>query len=88
MKLRYEFEVMDVGDESVAVPVGESAEQFHGAIRLNETGKELFELIQQYDHPNQILEELVRRYPEDSTQELGEALCDFLNNMIREGIME
>jgi len=87
MKLKYDLEIMNVGDEIVAVPVGDNASELHAMIKLNEESKQIIELIKKYDTPEKVHEQLCILHPEDSKNELGQQLCDFLNQMIREGLL-
>lgn len=88
MKLKYEFEVMDMGDEFVAVPVGDRADELHGMLRLNADAAEMLELVRTIDTPEEILETLCSRYPKEDKDDLGKALCDYLNELLRVGILE
>ena len=45
MKLKYNFETITMGDEIVAVPVGEEARRVHGVLKLNKEGQEIFTLL-------------------------------------------
>ena len=48
LKLKYEFEIVDMAGETVAVPIGEGAEVFHGIIKLkNELAKCIFENLKE-----------------------------------------
>ncbi len=88
MKLKYEFEVMDMGDEFVAVPVGDRAEELHGMLRLNADAAEMLELIRTNDTPEAVLEILCTRYPKENKDDLGKAVCDYLNQLLHAGILE
>ena len=88
MKLLYDFEIMDMGEEYVAVPVGESAGKLHGMMRMNKDAAELLELIQQYNKPEDVLEEILRRDPDLEKEDAGWELCNFLNRLIAEGILD
>ena len=54
MKLRYDFEIMDMGEEFVAVPVGDGASQFHGMMRMNKDAAEMLKLIQENSNPDNV----------------------------------
>lgn len=87
MKLKYEFTVMDMGDETVAVPVGDNAGEFHGMIRLNSTGAEILELLREDTTPPAVHKILMERYPDSTMDEIGTMLADFLNALYREGAL-
>ena len=88
MKLLYNFEIMDMGDKFVAVPVGEGASKFHGMIRMNQDAAEMLQLIQEHRSPEDVLKELMQRYPDAEKDDLDLALCNFLNQLIVEGILD
>lgn len=46
MKIKSNFVVCKLGEEDIAVSVGEQSEAFHGMIKLNETGAFLWKLFQ------------------------------------------
>ena len=87
MKLKYELEIMNVNDEIVAVPVGNNASQFNGMIKLNKESKDILELIKKFDNPTDLHEELCKIYPDESKNQIGIELCDFLNQLIKEGLL-
>ena len=87
MKLRYEFVVMDMGDEIAAVPVGDGAVKFHGALKLNESSAFILELLREDTTPEAVHKKLKEKYPESTDQEIGEMLVTFLNRLIREGLL-
>ena len=88
MKLRYDFEIMDMGEEYVAVPVGESAGKFHGMMRMNREAANMLRLIMVHPAPEEVLEELLRQNPELEKDDVGWELCNFLNRLIAEGILD
>ena len=88
MKLRYNFEIMDMGEEFVAVPVGDGASDFHGMMRMNKDAAEMRQLIQENTSPDDVLAELLRRYPDLEKQDAGWDLCNFMNRLIAEGVLD
>lgn len=87
MKLNYDFVVTDMGDELVAVPVGENADQFHGMIRMNDSAAEVLELLKEELRIEELHRKLMERYPDSSMDEIGKFLETFINNLIREGVL-
>ncbi len=45
MQINQDFTIQKVGDQYVAVPVGETSKTFHGMVRLNETGAFLWRAL-------------------------------------------
>ena len=87
MKLRYEFSVMEMDGEYMAVPVGENAGSFNGMLRMNEVSAEILDLLKEDTTPDAVHRILRERYPDSDDREIGEALTAFLNQLIREGLL-
>ncbi|MBQ7436514.1 MAG: PqqD family protein [Oscillospiraceae bacterium] len=87
MKLRYEFSVMEMDGEYMAVPVGENAGSFNGMLRMNEVSAEILDLLMEDTTPEAVHRILRERYPDSDDREIGEALTAFLNQLIREGLL-
>lgn len=78
---------MDMGDEFAAVPVGEDAAKFHGMLKLNKASAEILELLKEETEPMKIHEYLKNKYPDSTDDEIGHTLVDFLNKLLREGLL-
>ena len=87
MKLRYEFTVMEMDGEYMAVPVGDNAEQFNGMLRMNDVSAEILDLLKEDITPEVVYRILRERYPDSDDREIGEQLAAFLNQLIREGLL-
>ena len=87
MKLRYEFSIMEMDGEYMAVPVGENAGSFNGMLRMNEVSAEILDLLKEDTTPEAVHRILRKRYPDSDDREIGEALTSFLNQLIREGLL-
>lgn len=82
MRLKCDFEVMEFDSQKVAVPVGEYAKEFHGVVKLNETGVFILEQLKndtteeaiinalqaEYEAPRDLLEKDVKEYIENFTK--------------------
>ena len=87
MKLRYEFSVMEMDGEYMAVPVGENAGSFNGMLRMNEVSAEILDLLKEDTTPEAVHRILRERYPDSDDREIGEVLTGFLNHLIREDLL-
>ncbi|MBO5639745.1 MAG: PqqD family protein [Oscillospiraceae bacterium] len=87
MKLRYEFSVMEMDGEYMAVPVGENAVQFNGMLRMNDVSAEILDLLKEDTTPETVHRILRERYPDSDDREIGEQLAAFLNQLVREGLL-
>ena len=65
MKIKCSFEFVDMGDEYIAVPVGEGAAPISGVLRLNNTGKEIVELLCNETTIESIISSLSEKYDDD-----------------------
>ena len=79
MRLKHQFEIMDLDDRVIAVPVGDGAEMYHGVFKMNETAAVIFNLLneetteeaivafmkEKYSAPIDLLTEDVHKYIEE-----------------------
>ncbi len=68
MKPRSDVILTDVGGESILVPVGKLAVSMHGVVRLNETGREIWQGLTEGLDENAIAERLAERYEVDEAK--------------------
>ncbi len=63
MKIHKDFTLQKVGGTYMAVPVGEKSREFHGMVRLNETGAFLWRLMAEKDLTEEdLVEALLAEY--------------------------
>ena len=65
MKLKKGFVLREVAGETLVVATGEASKSFHGMIKLNETGKFIWERLIAGKDEEQILAEMTEVYKED-----------------------
>lgn len=65
MKIKEGFILRQVGDQTVVVAVGAASRDFNGIIRLNSTGKFLWEKLEQDITPEQLLCAMLDAYDID-----------------------
>ncbi len=87
MKLKYNFETMEMDGEICAVPVGANSDEFHGIIHLNDVGEKMLNYISECENPEEVLEKLIKDFPEDNKNDIANKLCDFLNQLVKEGLL-
>ena len=83
MRIDKDFTIQKVGVSFVAVPVGETSKNFHGMIRLNETGAFLWNKMKEADQTeDSLVAALLEEYDVDEAtaradvQKLVKALQD------------
>lgn len=62
MKLKYEFVTMDMNGQIVAVPVGDTAGEVHGMLRMNKTAALILSLLKEDTTEEQIVDTLMERF--------------------------
>ena len=66
MQIKKDFTIQKVGSSFVAVAVGESSKNFHGMIRLNETGAFLWNLMAEKNcSENDLVDAILAEYEVD-----------------------
>lgn len=78
MKLKYDFVINNVAGETVAVSVGNNDGRFNGYIKLNETGAAIFKALKTDVTREQIIDELLKQYPDAAEREVAESVDDLV----------
>ena len=86
MKLKYEFVVNEIADKTVAVTVGNDAENFAGMIRLNETGAFIFEKLREDTTEEAIVDAILEEYDIDR-ETASEVVHDFVDYLDKKGVL-
>ena len=87
MKAKYSFEIMDLDDGLVAVPVGNGAEQYRGVLKINETAASILDLLKQDTDESSIVDALLKEYSGDR-ETISNYVHDYIGKLIEEGIVE
>lgn len=87
MKAKYAFEIMELDNEKVAVPVGAKAEQFHGVLKVNDTAIAILKQLAQDTSEEKIVEALMQDFDGEKAQ-IAENVKEFLNVLETEGLVE
>ena len=86
MKLKYEFETTELGDEIIAVPVGDNARNFGGVINLNDSAAAIMKLLQKDTTVEQIVSALLEEY--EGTKEGMTAFVEkFIDKLRKEDLL-
>ena len=86
MKLKCKFVINTVAGENIAVPVG-SESAFHGYIKLNESGKDIFEALKKDTSREKIIEKLQKKYPDAKAEEIAESVDDIIGKLTESGLL-
>lgn len=68
MKIKEGFVLRDIGDQTVVVATGEASQDFYGMIKLNQTGKIIWEGISDGLSEELIVSKLLDKYNVDKNK--------------------
>ena len=86
MKLKCKFVINNVAGEDIAVPVGKEG-VFRGYIRLNKSGKEIFEILKNDTDREKVLNEMMKKYPDAPKEEIAESVDDIIGKLTEAGLL-
>ena len=87
MKLKYTFDAVEMGDEIVAVPVGDGADQMHGVVKLNKSGKEIIDLLKNDISKEDIVDILAEKY-DNKKEELSNHVSHVIDVLRNAGVID
>ena len=87
MKAKYSFEVMDLEDGLVAVPVGDGAEQFRGVLKVNESAVAILKLLEKETTEEAIVDALMKEY-DGEKEAITNFVKEFIETLKTEGVVE
>ena len=88
MKLKYQFETMQLDDQVVAVPVGGDTARLQGVIKMNGSAAEIFQMLVQDTSEAEIVASLMKEYKDSSAEEIQEYVRSFLSILSEKDILE
>ena len=86
MKLKCEFETTELGDEIIAVPVGDNAGSFGGVLNLNDSAAAILKLLQKDTTVEKIVSALLEEY-EGTTEEMTAVVEKFIDKLRKENLL-
>ncbi len=86
MRVKEGFVMREVAGQYVVIAVGEASKTFHGMIKLNRTGKDIWECLQEGMEEEQIVEVLQARYQVEM-QEVRQDVQAFISKMKEMGFL-
>lgn len=86
MKLACKFVINSIAGDNIAVPVGKDS-PLRGYIKINETGKEIMELLKNDTDREKIINELVSRYPDAAKNDIEESVDDVIEKLSSAGLL-
>ncbi len=87
MKSKYTFEKMELDDEIVAVPVGESAADLHAVLNVNEEAMRILELLKEETTEEAVVAQLLKEYAGEK-DEIAAHVHAYIEQLAAEGLVE
>ena len=85
MRIKEGFLLRQVAGNTVVVPIGDEAVEFNGVITINESGKFIWELMQEGIEKEELLEKFMKEYSL-SEEEAKEDIRAFIQILLDNGI--
>ncbi len=87
MKLKHEFIITEIDTQFAAIPVEDAVECFNGIIHLNQTAKDIIELLAEEISFEGILDALSKKYTENSREEIQMHVTQFVEKLKEENLL-
>ena len=86
MKLKYDFDILSLGDEIIAVPIGNATQNFHGVVKMNNSANFIFQMLKDNQTQESILEALKENY-DTPVPQLKEYAIDFIEELKKQNLL-
>lgn len=87
MKIKEGFVLRQVADQWMAVPIGSMAEKVHGLIALNETGADIWKILQE-DHTEEEVVDILMASYESDREEVVQSVKEFISSLQESDILD
>lgn len=88
MRLKYEFEIVNLDDSIVAVPVGDAAGSFREVIKLNSSAASIFGLLNKSMSEEELVQKISEQYSSTPIDQITNYVHDFVLILIEKGVLE
>lgn len=86
MRIKSGFVLREVAGQNMVIATGEASKDFHGMIKLNSTGKEIWQGLQEGLSESEIAKKLQGIYEVEETQALQD-IEEFIGQMLEMGFV-
>ncbi len=87
MKIKSGFLLRKVGEQNIVVAIGDESRDFNGIIRLNETGRFLWEKLQNTTTENELVSAMLLEYNIDEATAKNDT-AEFLESLKEANLLE
>ena len=88
MKLKAGWMLTEFSGEYIAVPTGEMTENFHGVVRLNVTGKDIWQGLSDGLNESEIADKLMELYSDLDRETAQKAVRGVVDKLKDGGLLE
>lgn len=85
MKLKYKFELMDLGEQVIALTIEEDANHYRNVIKMNQSGAAIFKLLEHNTSEQEIFYNLSQEY--DNSDCIRDFVHDFIIALDNAGVL-
>ena len=86
MKIKRDFILREIAGDILLVPAGKTALDLNGMLTLNEVGADIWKILPEVEHEEEIVARLLRDYDADPTQ-VREDVAEFISHLRELGIL-
>lgn len=86
MRIKEGFVLREVAGQIMVIATGEASKNFHGMIKLNSTGKDIWVALQEGKSEAEIIKDLQDKYQIEEIQAKNDTE-EFLNQMLEAGFL-
>lgn len=88
MKIKKDIVLVGLGDAKMAVPVGKTADEIKGIIRLNETASFIWNCVNEGLEKEQIARKMVESYSNVDFDTAMKCTEEIIEQMLKDGVIE
>lgn len=85
MKIAFEFDIIEIDDEYMMVPLGDNENILNGIVRVNQPARQIIELLKNDVEEENIIAFLSEKY--DNQKEIKQYVREFLNLLHEKGLI-
>ena len=86
MKLKYEFEKVELDGEIMAVPVGDKSDNLHAILKVNETASFILDCLKEETTEDVVAEKVLAEYEGDRDEIVG-YVHEFIANLEKSDLL-
>ena len=88
MRPKKGFVLREIAGQAVVIATGEASRSFHGMVKLNETGKKIFNGLEEGNTPEEIAEKITAQYDQVTYEQALADVSAMITKMDEAGILE